>query len=82
MSRQLLAFKRAPTVELRIDNFQVEVREHRVVLSDLQEGDFVWFTWEEWRDFARRVEHSIAWVEKNTPEDVTGSSFQVDEGAR
>ncbi len=80
MGRQLLAFKRAPTVELQLDNFHVEVREHRVVLSAGGEN-IEWFSWEVWRDFARRVEHSISWVESNTPEDVTGSSFQIDEEA-
>lgn len=76
--RRLLAFKRAPTVELRLEDLRVEVRDDRVVLFGGTDGLDAWFSWEEWRDFARRVEHSIQWIEANTPEDVTDSSFEVE----
>jgi len=36
------------------------------------------FSWEEWRGLTRRVEHSIQWIEENTPEDVTGVSFEIE----
>jgi hypothetical protein len=77
--RQLLAFKRAPTVELQLEDLSIEVRDDRVFLSSGVDGIDAWFSWEEWRDLARRVEHSIAWIEEHTPRDVTGSSFQVDQ---
>jgi hypothetical protein len=77
--RQLLAFKRAPTVELRFEDLSIEVRDDRVVLSAGADMLGEWFTWEEWRDLAQRVEHSIQWIEANTPSDVTGSNFEVDE---
>jgi hypothetical protein len=35
-------------------------------------GSTLEFSWEEWRDLVRRVEHSIQWIEAHTPEDVTG----------
>jgi hypothetical protein len=76
--RKLLAFKRAPTVELGFDDLSIGVKDDRVVLSagvDLFEA---WFSWDEWRDLARRVEHSMQWIEANTPTDVTGSSFDVE----
>lgn len=78
--RQLLAFKRAPTVELRLEDLYIEVRDDRVVLSSGIEGVDAWFSWDEWRDLARRIEHSIQWIEANTPEDITGSSFEVESG--
>lgn len=74
--RKLLAFKCAPTVELRLEEIGLEVRADRVFLSVGDGG--AWFSWEEWRDLASRVEHSIQWIEANTPGDVTGSSFTVD----
>jgi hypothetical protein len=77
--RQLLAFKRAPTVELRFENMTVEVKDDRVVLSAGADALGSWFSWEEWRDLARRIEHSIQWIEANTPGDVTGSSFESEE---
>lgn len=76
--RQLLAFKRAPTVELRLEDVGVEVRPDRVVFSAGGDSFDAWFSWDEWRDFARRVEHSMQWIEANTPEDVTGVSFEVE----
>jgi len=77
VSRQLLAFKRAPTVELRFDDLHIEVRDDRVLLAAGVDELGAWFSWDEWRDLARRIEHSIQWIETNTPEDVTGSSFEV-----
>lgn len=76
--RQLLAFKRAPTVELRLEDLSIEVRHDRVVLSAGADVLDAWLSWEEWRDLARRVEHSIQWIEANTPKDVTGTSFEVE----
>lgn len=76
--RKLLAFKRAPTVELRFESLSIEVRDDRVLLSASVDMLDAWFSWEEWRDLARRIEHSIQWIEANTPEDVTGSSFEVE----
>jgi hypothetical protein len=77
--RRLLAFKRAPTVELRFEDMSIEVTDDRVRLSSGVEGIDAWFSWDEWRDLVRRVEHSIQWIEANTPDDVTGSNFEVDE---
>lgn len=77
MNRQLLAFKRAPTVELQIEDLGVEVRANRVHLAIGDET--AWFSWDEWRDFVARINHSIDWIEHNTPEDVTGSSFTVED---
>lgn len=74
--RQLLAFKRAPTVELRLDDIGLEVRNGRVLLSVGDEG--AWFSWDEWRDLVGRIEHAIQWIAANTPDDVTGSSFTAD----
>lgn len=76
--RQLLAFKRAPTVELRLEDLSIEVRDDRVFLSSGVDGIDAWFSWDEWRDLARRVEHSISWIEDHTPGDVTGTSFEVE----
>ena len=76
--RQLLAFKHAPTVELRFDDLHIEVRDDRVLLSASPDSLDAWFSWEEWRDLARRIEHSIQWIEAHTPKDVTGSSFEVE----
>jgi hypothetical protein len=42
-------------------------------------NDSAWFSWDEWRDFARRIEHAIEWIEANTPADATGSSFTGEE---
>jgi hypothetical protein len=78
MARQLLAFKRAPTVELRFEDLQIEVRNNRVLLVAATDGLEAWFSWDEWRDLARRIDHSIKWIEDNTPTDVTGSSFEVE----
>lgn len=78
--RQLLAFKRPPTVELRLDDLSAEIRDDRVHLA-IGTDATAWFSWDEWRDFARRVEHSIVWIEANTPDDVSGSSFKVGDGA-
>lgn len=77
--RQLLAFKRAPTAELRLEDLHIEVRQNRILLSAGVDSLDAWLSWEEWRDLARRVEHSMQWIEANTPEDVTGSSFEVEE---
>lgn len=74
--RQLLAFKRAPTVELRLEDLDIEVRQDRVLLTTRDDTVGAWFAWEEWRDLARRIEHSIEWIAANTPDDVTGSSFE------
>ena len=75
-SRQLLAFKHEPTVEIRLDNIDVLVKHDRV---HLQAGELAYFSWDEWRAFAERVEQSIQWVETNTPEDVTSTSFGGDD---
>jgi hypothetical protein len=76
--RQLLAFKRAPTVELRLEDLSIEVRDDRVVLAIGIDVLGTWFSWAEWRDLAGRIEHSIQWIEANTPEGVTGKSFEVE----
>jgi len=76
--RQLLAFKRGPSVDLQFEDLSIEVREDRVVVSAGVDALGAWFSWAEWRDLARRVEHSIQWIEANTPEDVTGTSFEVE----
>jgi hypothetical protein len=76
MSRKLLAFKRAPTVELRLDDTTVEVRDGRVLLS--RGDDATWFSWDEWRDLTRRIEHSMQWIHANTPDDVTGTNFTAE----
>jgi hypothetical protein len=79
MSRQLLAFKRVPTVELRFEDLNIEVKPDRVVLSTAADDELhAWFSWEEWRDLARRVEHSMQWIDANTQEDVTGASFGIE----
>lgn len=79
MSRKLLAFKRAPTVELRFEDLSIEVKPDRVLLSTAaDDGLDAWFSWEEWRDLARRVEHSMQWIGVNTPDDVTGVSFDIE----
>jgi hypothetical protein len=75
MWRQLLAFKRAPTVDLRIEGIDVEVRDDRVLIETGYGS--AWLSWDEWRDLARRVEHSIQWIASNTPGDVNGRSFTV-----
>jgi hypothetical protein len=74
-SRQLLAFKRGPTVDIRLDDLVVGVRDGRVHLATA--GDSEYLSWEEWRDFARRVEHAINWIERHTPDDADGRSYQV-----
>lgn len=76
-SRLLLAFKRGPTVDLQLDDLSAEVRGGRVHLTIRDEGEY--FSWQEWNDFVRRVDHAIHWVEQHTPEDVTGVSFTVEE---
>lgn len=82
MSRQLLAWKRAPHVEMTFDNLGVLIEDNRVRLilhgSDLEALESL-FSWDEWRDLAARVEHSIEWIKENTPEDVDGVSFMVNE---
>ena len=78
-SRQLLAFKRGPTVDLRLDDLIVEVTEGRVRLTIGRDGASEHFSRAEWRDFVRRIEHAIKWIADNTPEDVTGCSFTVEE---
>jgi hypothetical protein len=75
-SRQLLAFKRGPTVDIRLDELIVEVRDDRVHLSVAKGTEYL--SWEEWRDFARRVEHAIRWIEEHTPEDADGRSYELD----
>lgn len=74
--RQLLAFKRGPTVDIRLDDLIVKVRDDRVVLAIGDGSEY--FSWEEWRDFARRVEHATHWIEEHTPEDANGPSYTVD----
>lgn len=76
MSRQLLAFKQGPTVELRLDRTSIEVRDNRVLL--MVDDPETWFSWDEWRDLARRIEHSMQWIAANTPDDVTGTSFKLE----
>jgi hypothetical protein len=76
-SRQLLAFKRGPTVDLRLDDLIVEVKDHRVGFG-IATGGTEYLSWEEWRDLARRVEHAIKWIEEHTPEDADGRSYGVD----
>jgi len=71
---KLLAFKRAPSVELRLDRLSIEVKKERVFVS-ISGADDVWLSWDEWRDLAQRVEHSMQWIAANTPGDVTGRSF-------
>ena len=81
MRRQLLAFKRGPTVEGRLDDFSFEITDDRVHLAigDLEGIRTAGFSWDEWRDFGRRVEHGIEWIEKNTPEDAGGTSYTGEE---
>jgi hypothetical protein len=76
MSRRLLAFRVGPTVELRLDDISLEVRDGRVLLA--LSDDVIWFSWEEWRDLVGRVEHSMQWIAANTPDDVTGTSFTIE----
>ncbi len=77
MSRQLLAFKRGPTVEGRLDDLSFEITDDRVHLAigDLEGIRTAWFSWDEWRDFALRVGHGIEWIGKNTPADAGGASY-------
>ena len=67
-------------VELRFEDLGIEVRTDRVLLlfGGAEPLD-AWFSWEEWRDLARRIEHSIQWIEASTPEDVTGTSFEIEQ---
>jgi hypothetical protein len=75
MSRpRLLAFKRGPTVDIRLDDLIVEVKENRVLLTV---DGLEYLTWEEWSDFVRRVDHAIQWIQEHTPDDVSGSSYEV-----
>ena len=55
MSRQLLAFKRGPTVEGRLDDLSFEITDDRVHLAigDLEGIRTAGFSWDEWRDFGR-----------------------------
>lgn len=73
--RHLLAFKRGPTVDIRLGDLTVEVTDDRVHLGIAEGTEYL--SWEEWRDFARRVEHAIKWIEKHTPEDADGRSYEV-----
>jgi hypothetical protein len=73
--RQLLAFKRGPTVDIRLGDLVVEVTDDRVHLGIADETEY--FSWEEWRDFGRRVEHAISWIEEHTPDDADGRSYEV-----
>ena len=45
--RQLLVFKRGPTVDIRLDDLTVEVRDDRVHLGIADGTEY--FSWEEWR---------------------------------
>lgn len=45
--RQLLAFKRGPTVEIRRDELIVEVRDNRVHFATA--GGAEYLSWDEWR---------------------------------
>ncbi|HEU5216828.1 MAG TPA: hypothetical protein VFU30_14960 [Gaiellaceae bacterium] len=74
--RQLLAFKRGPTVDIRLDDLTVEVRDDRVHLGIADGTEYL--SWEEWRDFGRRVEHAIKWIQEHSPEDADGRSYEVD----
>jgi hypothetical protein len=74
--RQLLAFKRGPTVDIRLEDLIVQVTDDRVHLGIAEGTEYL--SWEEWRDFARRIEHAIRWIEEHTPEDADGRSYEVD----
>ncbi len=74
-SRQLLAFKRGPTVDIMLDDLIVEVRDDRVHLATA--GGTEYLSWDEWRDFARRVEHAIKWIAEHMPEDADGRSYEA-----
>jgi hypothetical protein len=74
--RQLLAFKRGPTVDIRLDDLVVEVRGDRVHFDIA--GGTEYLSWDEWRDFSRRVGHAIEWIEEHTPEDAGGRSYEGD----
>jgi hypothetical protein len=63
-------------VDIRLDDLIVEVRDDRVHLATA--GGSEYLSWEEWRDFVRRVEHAITWIEQHTPEDANGASYEVD----
>lgn len=76
-SRQLLAFKRGPTVDIRLGDLIVEVRDDRVHLG-IATGGTEFLSWEEWRDFARRIAHAIHWIEEHTPDDADGRSYEAD----
>ena len=76
-SRQLLAFKRGPTVEIRLDDLIVEVKGDRVHFG-IATGGTEYLSWAEWRDFSLRVEHAIKWIEEHTPEDAGGRSYEMD----
>ena len=75
-SRQLLAFKRGPTVDIRLDDLLVEVRGDRVHFGIA--GGTEYLSWEEWRDFSLHVEHAIKWIEEHTPEDAGGRTSEMD----
>lgn len=73
--RQLLAFKRGPTVGIRLGDLIVEVTDDRVHLGISDGTEYL--SWDEWRDFARRVGHAIKWIEEHTPDDADGRSYEV-----
>jgi hypothetical protein len=80
MSRQLLAFKRGPTVEIRIGDLGVLIESGREGRIHLEFGESsAYLSWDEWRDFSRRVDHALSWIEEHTPEDANGSSYEVSE---
>lgn len=75
-SRQLLAFKRGPTVDIRLDDLSVEVTDNRVHFGIA--GGTEYLSWKEWRDFAQRVEHAIQWIQEHTPDDANSRSYEVE----
>ena len=74
-NRQLLAFKRGPTVDIRLNDLIVDVRDDRVHFG--LAGGTEYLSWEEWRDVARRIDHAIQWIEEHTPDDADGRSFEA-----
>jgi hypothetical protein len=62
-------------VEVTLGDVAAEVHPNRILLNV---GALGYFSWEEWRAFAERVEQSIRWVEANTPEGVTVAATDED----
>lgn len=76
MRRQLLAFKRGPTVDITLDDLIAQVKDDSVHLAIAVGTEYL--SWAEWRDFVGRVEHAIQWIKEHTPEDANGPSYTVD----